>query len=294
MPIFRKSRRRSVLYVPAINERALAKAATLPIDTVIIDLEDAVAPEVKAEARRRASAALESRIFAGKEVVIRVNGFPESGDAPDHLAEDLAAIVPHGPDAILFPKIRDAEDAGRADAALDHHFAPEEIGVWLMLETPMAILNAVAIAAHAHEENSRLDCLVMGTNDLLKEMRIPPSPSRLALLHALSVSVLAARAHGLDILDGVYGALDDAAGFEAECRQGRGLGFDGKTLIHPSQIETANRLFSPSEAEIAEARAIVALFEAPEHAGKGVLALNGRMVERLHYEIARDTLARAS
>lgn len=287
----RFSRRRSVLYVPAINERALAKAATLPVDAVILDLEDAVAPESKGEARSRARAALESGIFAGKEVIVRVNGFPESGDAPDLLADDLAEIVQAGPQAILFPKIRTAADVERAQSALDHHFADESIRVWLMIETPMAILRIADIAAMVEEEGSRLACLVMGTNDLVKDMRLPPTPSRLALLHALSASVMAARAYGLDILDGVYGAMTDAAGFEAECLQGKGLGFDGKTLIHPGQIEAANRLFAPSDAEIAEAQAIIAAFEAPENADKGVITVAGRMTERLHYEIAKRLVA---
>ncbi len=285
------ARRRSVLYVPAINERALAKAATLPCDVVILDLEDAVAPEAKAEARSRARAALESGIFAGKETVVRVNGFPEAGDAADLLAEDLAEIIPAEPNAILFPKIHDASDAERAETALNHHFADEGIRLWLMIETPLAILNVAAIAARAREEGSRLACLVMGTNDLAKEMRIPATASRLALLHALSASVMAARAHAIDVLDGVYGAIADPAGFEAECLQGRGLGFDGKTLIHPAQIEAANRLFSPSEAEYAEALAIIAAFEAPENAGKGVITVAGRMTERLHYEIARRVVS---
>lgn len=285
-------RRRSVLYVPAINERALAKAATLPVDAVILDLEDAVAPEAKAEGRSRARAALESGIFAGKEVVIRVNGFPESGDAPDILADDLAEIVQAGPQAILFPKIRTPADVERAQSALDHHFADESIRVWLMIETPMAILRIAEIAAMAEAEDTRLACLVMGTNDLVKDMRLPPTPSRLALLHALSASVLAARAYGLDILDGVYGAIMDSAGFEAECLQGKGLGFDGKTLIHPGQVEAANRLFSPSEADLAEAMAIIAAFELPENAGKGVITVAGRMTERLHYEIAKRLVLR--
>ena len=284
-------RRRSVLYVPAINERALAKAATLPVDAVILDLEDAVAPEMKAEARTRARAALESGIFAGKEVVIRVNGFPESGDAPDLLAEDLAELVPLEPDAFLFPKIRNAEDAARAQGALDHHYADENIRLWLMIETPMAILRIGEIAAEAEKEDTRLSCLVMGTNDLVKEMRTPPTPSRLALLHALSASVMASRAYGLDVLDGVFGAITDTAGFEAECLQGKGLGFDGKTLIHPGQIEAANRLFAPSDAEMAEAMAIISAFELPENAGKGVITVAGRMTERLHYEIAKRLVA---
>lgn len=285
-------RRRSVLYVPAINERALAKAATLPVDVVILDLEDAIAPEAKAEARSRARAALESGIFTGKKVVVRVNSFPEDGDAPDFLADDLAEIIPGGPDAILFPKIRTGEDVERAETALQHHFAPDSIRLWLMIETSMAILRIAEIAGRAAEEDSRLDCLVMGTNDLLKEMHIPPTPSRLALLHALSSSIIAARAYGLDILDGVYGTIADTPGLEAECLQGRGLGFDGKTLIHPSQVEPANRLFSPSEAELVEARAVIAAFEAPENQGKGVLSVAGRMTERLHYEIAKEIVRR--
>ena len=285
-------RRRSVLYVPASNERALAKAASLPCDAIIIDLEDAVAPEAKAEARMRARAALESRIFTGKEVIVRVNGFSES-DGNDWLADDLAEIVPAEPDAILFPKIGSAEEALRAAHALDQHFADETVRLWLMIETPRAILNAGAIAALAKEPNARLAVFVMGTNDLVKEMRIPPAPSRLALLNALSTSIIAARAYGVDILDGVYGNIADGAGFEGECLQGKGLGFDGKTLIHPSQIEPANRVFAPSEAELHEARQIIAAFEAPENAGKGVLSVGGRMAERLHYEIARRVVALA-
>lgn len=285
-------RRRSVLYVPASNERALAKAASLACDAVIIDLEDAVAPEAKGGARMRARAALESRIFTGKEVIVRVNGFSEGSDN-DWLADDLAEIVPAGPDAVLFPKIGTAEAAARASHALDQHFADEAVKLWLMIETPRAILNAAAIAALAEEPHARLAVFVMGTNDLVKEMRIPAAPSRLALLNALSMSIVAARAYGLDVLDGVYGSIADNAGFEGECLQGKGLGFDGKTLIHPSQIEPANRIFSPSEAEVQEARQIIAAFEAPENAGKGVLSVGGRMAELLHYEIACRVVALA-
>lgn len=287
------TRRRSVLYVPAINERAVAKAATMPCDGVILDLEDAVHPDQKAEARLRARAALESGIYAGKEVIVRVNGFPDTGEGPDHLADDLAAIIPAGPDGVLFPKIRSRADAERAHSALDHHLAPGAIALWLMIETPQAVLSIADIAALGGEPGSRLACLVLGTNDLSKEMRLPPLASRLPLLAALSMSVLAARAHGLDILDGVHGTIGDLAAFESECLQGRGLGFDGKTLIHPSQIEPANRLFSPSEQERAEAAAVVAVFEAPENAGKGVILVGGRMVERLHYEMARRVIALA-
>lgn len=285
-------RRRSALYVPAINARAIEKVATLSCDAIILDLEDSVAPEAKAEARLRARAALESGLLAGKEVIVRINAL--SGDAGDEwMAEDLAALVPGTPDAILVPKIRSAEDVLRAHSALDHHFAPDSIALWLMMETPEAVLHAGAITALAGQDAPRLDCLIMGTNDLAKEMRLPYAASRLALLHVLSASVLAARAHGLDILDGVFGDIRDPAGFEAECFQGRGLGFDGKTLIHPSQIEIAARVFSPSPGEIEEARAIVAAFEAPENAGRGVLVVGGRMVERLHCETARRILVLA-
>jgi citrate lyase subunit beta/citryl-CoA lyase len=279
-------RLRSVLYVPAANSRALAKAAELACDAVILDLEDAVHPEAKAEARLAARAALESGAFAGRVVAVRVNGFDEAEDGPGWLVEDLAAVVPAGPDAVLFPKIRTRGDAERAQSALDHHFAPPALRLWLMIETPGAVLDIAAIAGLAGEPDSRLAALVLGTNDLAKEMRLPPVPSRLPLLHALSACVLAARAHGLAVLDGVHAALGDSVGFEAECLQGRGLGFDGKTLIHPAQIEPANRLFGPSEAELADARALIAAFEAPENAGRGVIVVDGRMVERLHYEMA--------
>lgn len=285
---------RSALYVPAINERAIAKAAALSADIIILDLEDAVAPDSKAEARRRARAALESRILAGRQVVVRVNGLPDGSSTEEWLADDLAELATSGADAILFPKIRTIEDVERAETAIDHHFAPESVRLWLMIETPQAILNLREIVAERQKPHSRLDALVMGTNDLAKEMRLPASSSRIALLHALSATVLAARAADLVVLDGVFGRLEDLAGLEAECQQGRGLGFDGKTLIHPNQIEPANRAFSPSAGEIAEARAIVAAFMAPENAGKAVLVVSGRMVEDLHYRMALRVLEQAA
>lgn len=284
---------RSALYVPAINERAVAKAASLPADIVILDLEDAVAPDAKAEARRRARAALESRILAGKIVVVRVNGFPEGDASTEWLADDLSELATAGADAILFPKIRNAADVERAESVIDHHFAPESVRLWLMIETPQAIMNLREIVLTRADSHSRLDALVMGTNDLAKEMRLPHSPSRLAMLHALSASVLAARAQNLAILDGVFARIEDMAGLEAECQQGRALGFDGKTLIHPAQITVANRCFAPSADEIADARAVIAAFEAPENAGKAVLVVNGRMVEDLHYRMALHVMAQA-
>lgn len=282
---------RSVLYVPASNERAMAKAAGLDADALILDLEDAVHPDLKAEARERARGALESGTFTGKSVIVRINGFESLDEGMEFAADDLAAIVPAGADAILVPKIRTVADVERAQSAIDHHFAPETLALWLMVETPQAALALPAIAALAAESGSRLAGLVLGTNDLAKEMRLPALASRLPLLSILSGAVLAARAHGLVVLDGVFGAIGDAAGFESEALQARGLGFDGKTLIHPSQIEPANRIFAPSAPEIAEAEAIVAAFEAPENAGKGVLVVGGRMTERLHYEIARRVLS---
>ncbi|MFY8114191.1 MAG: HpcH/HpaI aldolase/citrate lyase family protein [Rhabdaerophilum sp.] len=284
---------RSVLYVPAINERAIAKAATLPADAIILDLEDAVAPDSKPEARRRARAALESRILAPRTVIVRVNGLPEGDATHEWLADDLAEIAAAGADAVLFPKIRTAADVARAEGVLDHHFAPAALRLWLMIETPQAILNLKDIVTPQEESHGRLEALVMGTNDLAKEMRLPPSPSRLPLLHALSATVMAARARDLFVLDGVFGRIEDATSFESECHQGRALGFDGKTLVHPAQIEIANRAFSPSEAERMEAEAIVRAFENPDNAGRAVLVVNGRMVEDLHYRMAKQVLALA-
>lgn len=278
---------RSVLYVPASNPRAMAKAATLPCDAVILDLEDAVAPEGKVAARADLRAALEAGLFAEKAVVIRVNGLPEREDEPDLLAEDLAALAPFSPHAFLLPKIAAGGDVARVERALNQYGVRPEVGLWLMIERPAAILALREIAAQAGEPGTRLSCFVMGTNDLAKEMRLPGASNRLALLHALSATIVAARAYGLDVLDGVFGDIRDPAGFEAECLHGRSLGFDGKTLIHPGQIETANRVFSPSSEEIRAAQAIIAAFEAPENAGKGVIVVEGRMTERLHYDIAR-------
>lgn len=281
---------RSVLYVPATNERALAKAATLACDAVILDLEDAVAPDEKARARQIARAVLETRHFGAKPVIVRVNGFAQDSENAD-LAEDLAAILPAEPYGVLFPKIRFAADAERAEQALAASLAPESVRLWLMIETPQAVLDAAAIASLAAEEGARLEALVLGTNDLAKEMRLVATPTRLALLHALSTVLLAGRAYGLTLLDGVYGDLANGQGFESEALQGKGLGFDGKTLIHPSQVEPANCIFSTSETERAEAQAIVSAFDAPENAGKAVLVVKGQMVERLHYEQAQRVLA---
>jgi citrate lyase subunit beta / citryl-CoA lyase len=281
---------RSVLYVPATNERALMKAATLPCDAVIVDLEDAVAPGDKARARAIGRALLETKHFGTTPVIVRVNGFALDENSAD-LAEDLAAVLPAEPHGVLFPKIRFAADAMRAEQALAASLAPESVRLWLMIETPQAVLDAPAIASLAAAKGTRLEALVLGTNDLAKEMRLAATPTRLALLHALSTVLLAGRAYGLTVLDGVYSDLANAAGFESEALQGKGLGFDGKTLIHPSQVEPAKRIFSANAAERAEAEAIIAAFKAPENAGKAVLVVNGQMVERLHYEQALRILA---
>lgn len=281
---------RSVLYVPATNERALVKAASLACDAVILDLEDAVAPDEKSRARIIARNALEARHFGAKPVIVRVNGFAEDENSAE-LAEDLAAILPAEPHGVLFPKIRFANDAVRAVQAMAASVAPDSVRLWLMIETPQAVLDAAAIASLAADPDSRLSALVLGTNDLVKEMRVTATPTRLALLHALSNVLLAGRAYGLTVLDGVYGDLANAAGFESEALQGKGLGFDGKTLIHPSQIEPTNRIFAATEDERAEAQAIVSAFEAPQNSGRAVLVVNGQMVERLHYEQALRVLA---
>jgi citrate lyase subunit beta / citryl-CoA lyase len=279
--------RRSVLYVPASNARAIARAASLDCDGIILDLEDSVAPDAKSEARERAAATLESGILSHKEVILRVNGF----DSPnDLLKDDLARLAPFAPDGVLFPKINTAQDVQRAQSALDHHFFHPDIALWLMIETPRAILSLPAIAAERENPASRLHALVIGSNDLGKDLRVAATPSRPALLHALSSTVYAARAYGLAALDGIHTAIDDPADYEAECRQGQALGFDGKTLIHPNQIAAANIIFSPNDALLAQSARIVAAFEDPANAEKGVLVVDGQMRERLHYEQARDIL----
>ena len=278
--------RRSVLYMPATNARAIEKARTLPADGLILDLEDAVAPEAKDAAREAARAAVKAGGFGAREVVIRINGL----DTPWGEA-DLAAAAEAAPDAVLVPKVFSPEEVDAVGSRLRRHGAPERTRVWAMVETPLAILRLDALASAARDVDSRLACLVMGTNDLAKEMRVATGGGRAPLLPALATAVTAARAHGLDVLDGVYNAHGDAAGFETECRQGREFGFDGKTLIHPNQVAAANAAFAPTEGELAEARAILAAFARPENRGRGVIALDGRMVERMHAEIAARTVA---
>lgn len=279
--------RRSVLYVPGNNTRAIEKAISLPADVILIDLEDAVPQQDKEQARRNAAAAIRSEAFQDKELVLRINGLDT-----EEAVEDL--VVACDADAVLVPKINGPEDIRRAQAGIDQMSETSRPALWAMIETPKSVLNIAAIAAEASEPGARLACFVLGTNDLAKDTRVQMTASRLALLPWISQTVLAARAYDLTVLDGVFNGLKDPDGFAAECRQGRGLGFDGKTLIHPGQIAVANQVFGPSEQEIAEARAVVEAFEQPENTGKGVLIVNGKMTELLHLEMARRVLALAA
>ena len=276
--------RRSVLYMPGANERALEKARTLPADALILDLEDAVAPDAKVEARARVCAAACSDGYGRREIAIRVNGL----DTPWH-ADDLAAAAAAGPDAVLVPKVSAAAEVHAIEAALVEAGAPDRTAIWAMLETPQAVLDAPEIVA----ASDRLTVLVMGTNDLAKELHAEQVPGRQPLLHGLSACLLAARQAGKVIVDGVYNDIKDEAGFEAECLQGRQLGFDGKTLIHPSQLEPCNRVFAPSDEEVVQARRIISAFEEAEAEGKGVVTVDGRMIENLHVDNARRALAMA-
>ena len=277
--------RRSVLYMPGANARALEKAEGLPADALILDLEDAVAPDAKADARTRVCAAASRGRYGHREVVIRANGLDTSW-----FADDVAAIAHSGADALLVPKVGSVDDVRAIEAALSSAGAPGDLRIWAMLETPAAVLDARAIVSGS----DRLTGFVVGTNDLAKELRAEHVPGRAPLLTALSWLVLAVRDAGKVILDGVYNDLDDPDGFEAECRQGRAFGFDGKTLIHPKQLEACNRIFAPSEEEVAHARTVIEAFETAQAEGRGgVVTVNGRMIENLHVEQARHTLAQA-
>jgi citrate lyase subunit beta/citryl-CoA lyase len=276
--------RRSALYMPGSNARALEKARTLDADVLLLDLEDAVAPAAKAEARRLVLAALAAGGFGRRELVLRVNGAGTPWGA-----DDLAAAARSGADAVLLPKVESAEEVARAAGMLRAAGAPDGLALWAMIETPRGVLAAPAIAA----ASPRLACLVAGTSDLVKELRARHTAGRGEVLAALSLTVLAARAHGLGCLDGVHLDLADEAGFEAQCRQGRDLGFDGKTLIHPRTIAAANRAFSPDQAELTAARRILVAHAEAESFGQGVVVVDGRLVEALHVEAARRLLALA-
>jgi citrate lyase subunit beta/citryl-CoA lyase len=271
--------RRSVLYMPAANERALEKAKTIPCDAIIFDLEDAVAPDAKPAARDRAAAAVASGEYGRRELTIRCNGL-----ATPWGEDDLAAAAVAGPAAVVVPKVDSVAYVDEIAARLDR--AAGSLPIWAMIETPTAVLDVRTIAAHP-----RVDALVLGTNDLARELRAPLVPGRANLVPHLASALLAAREAGKTALDGVYNDVTDLPGFEAECRQGAELGFDGKTLIHPSQVEPANRVWSPSDEEIELSRRIIDAFTAAEADGRGVVTVDGRMIENLHVANARRTLA---
>lgn len=279
---------RSVLYMPGSNARALEKAKGLPADALILDLEDAVSPDAKEEARRQVCAAVRGGGYGAREIIIRVNGL----DTPWGL-DDIRAASDAAPDAILVPKVDTAHGVQQYEALMNDHGAASEIDLWAMMETPRAILGAQGIAASSAEPGSRLKAWVMGTNDLAKELGCAQPQSREPLITSLGLCVLAARAYGLVLIDGVFNEIQDVKGFSQVCSQGRAFGFDGKTLIHPSQIEACNEIFSPSDDEVAWAREVIAAFDHPDNHGKGALKVNGRMVERLHADIARRTVAMA-
>jgi len=277
--------RRSVLYMPGSNARAMEKARELPVHAVILDLEDAVAPDAKAKARELIVASLRKGGFGSREVLVRINGLDTAW-----WLDDLA-VAAAGPDAILVPKVSTPEQLHEVAKHLVGVRAEAGIRVWAMMETPLAMLNAGGIAAAARDPQTRLAGFVMGTNDLAKDTRARLMPGRAPMLPWLMNCVAAARAYGLDILDGVYNELGNAEGFAAECRQARDLGFDGKTLIHPQQIAPCNQAFSPTPEEVVWARKIIAAFDLPENKNKGVIQVEGRMVEILHADMARRTVA---
>ncbi|UMG94566.1 CoA ester lyase [Nocardioides sp. TF02-7] len=272
--------RRSVLYMPSSNGRALEKAKSIPADGIIFDLEDAVAPDAKPAAREAAAAAVASGEYGRRELTIRVNG-----TGTEWHEADLAAAAQAGPHGVVVPKVGSADEVRRLAAALERAGAPDHTRLWAMIETPVAILDALAIAT----ADERLAVLVMGTNDLVKELYAEHVPGRAPILPSLHTALLAARAAGIAIVDGVYNDVKDLDGFLAECEQGRQMGFDGKTLIHPGQVDGANQAFAPSERAVDEARGLIAAWE--DGAGSGVVTYRGRMVENLHVESARRTLA---
>ena len=270
---------RSVLYMPSSNERALEKAKSIACDGLILDLEDAVAPDAKPAAREAACAAAASGEYGRRTVTIRVNGIgTEWHDA------DLAAAAQAAPAAVVVPKVNSAEEVHQLVATLEKHGAPDHTKLWAMIETPVAVLDVLSIA----RASDRLTCFVIGTNDLVKELYAEHVPGRAPILPSLHQILLAARAAGIAVLDGVYNDVKDTEGFLTECAQGRQMGFDGKTLIHPGQVEGANTAFAPSEQAVEDARGLIHAFE---EGGSGVVTYNGKMVENLHVESARRTLS---
>jgi citrate lyase subunit beta / citryl-CoA lyase len=277
--------RRSMLYMPASNARVLDKAKTLAADTLIFDLEDAVAPEAKAEARKAAVAAVNSRAYGRREILIRANGI-----GTPWFKDDLAAIAMSSADGLILPKIDGPEDLRRVDAVLSAEGASNRLKTWAMMETPRGILVAEAIAT----STPRLAGFLMGTADLSKDLHCAHPADRAPMLYALQHCILVARAYGLAVVDGIHADIDDNAGFLAACRQGRDLGFDGKSLIHPKQIEIANASFAPSADEVAHARRLVAAHAEAAAKGHAVMLLNGQLVEVLHVTQAERLLAQAA
>ena len=278
--------RRSVLYMPGSNARAIEKAKSLPVDGVILDLEDAVAPDAKAAARQQVVDAVTAGGFGPREVAIRTNAI-----SSPWFADDMTAVIQAKPDAVLIPKIETAQQLELVGQRLLDGHADLRIRVWAMIETPRAIFNIEELGRAAADSETRLSCFVLGTNDLAKETRARQVPGRAPMLAWLSIAVMAAHAGGIDVLDGVYNDIANADGFVRECEQGRDFGFDGKTLIHPNQIAPCNTVFSPAPDEVAQARAMIAEFAKPENKGKGVVQIGGRMVERMHAEMAGRTVA---
>lgn len=270
---------RSVLYMPSSNERALEKAKTIPCDGLILDLEDAVAPDAKVEARAKAVAAVKSGEYGRRTVTIRVNGIGTQWHD-----DDIAAASQAGPAAIVVPKVNSAEEVRQLVAAMEAAGAPEHTQLWAMVETPVAILSCLEIA----QASPRLGAFVLGTNDLVKELYAEHVPGRAPILPSLHTALLAGRAAGIAVIDGVYNDVKNTEGFLDECEQGRQMGFDGKTLIHPGQVEGANTAFAPSEEAVEDARGLIEAFEASDG---GVVTYKNKMVENLHVESARRTLA---
>jgi citrate lyase subunit beta/citryl-CoA lyase len=275
--------------MPGANERALEKSRSLPADALILDLEDSVAPDAKVDARKKVVEAVKEGGYGRREVVIRPNALETAWGTADILAAASAS-----PDAILIPKVQHPGDIISAAKILKSVNAPEKTKLWAMMETPLSILHAAEIAAVGADPENRLVCLVMGTNDLLKESRARALHDRFAVVPWLALTVVAARGYGLDIIDGVYNDFKDEAGFRSECEHGRTLGMDGKTLIHPAQVAPCNEVFSPTEEEIAWSKKIICAFDEPENRPKGVITVEGKMVERLHLVQAKRTVAIAN
>jgi citrate lyase subunit beta / citryl-CoA lyase len=278
--------RRSLLFMPGSNARALEKAKSLAADGFIFDLEDAVAPDAKQAARQQIAAAVASRGYGAREILVRINGLDTSW-----WLEDIGMVARAHPDGIVLPKVQSPDQLKAIADRLGDINADHAIRVWAMIETPLGVLHAEELAAQARDFEIRLTGFIIGPNDIARETRMKMVQGRGPMLPALSHCIFAARAHGIEILDGVYNDFSDTEGFAAECVQARELGFDGKTLIHPAQIEACNAAFTPSPEEVARAKEILAAFERPENATRGAIQLGGQMVERLHMELAKRTVA---